>query len=191
MKKSVCHFSSYFIPDDKIPIPELLKDKDKRADLPARIAVLSADHMLSKMTDIDLCALNIITVNREGCAAHIEKVSTSIKNHQPAQGFFVRGGPQTLATYTALALGSHGAAFTFVGDQRVLTEAISMAIYLTKAMRNSSTLLIFIVKGDVMGYQANTALIHNIGDIPEISSPSLEREIYAHLSLALNIGRIK
>lgn len=184
MKKSACHFSSYSIPDDKIPIPELLKDKDKRADLSARIAVLAADHMLSKITDIDLCALNIITVNREGCAAHIEKVSAGIKNHQPTQGFFVRGGPQTLATYTALALGSHGAAFTFVGDQKVLAEAISTAIYLTRAMKNSTTLLIVIVKGDTMGYQANTVFIHNSKESTEMPSAALEQEIHAHLSLA-------
>jgi len=177
MNQTLCHYDSYITTDGKIPVPEQLKDKDKRADAAARVAVLAAIQVLESVGKLDLTSLNIIVVNREGCTAHIGKVSNGIANHQPAQGFFVRGGPQTLATYTALALGSHGAAFTFVGDQTVLPEATSSALYLTRSMPDSTTLLIVVAKNGASDYHANSVLIRQ-GE----NSLLLEREITNHLS---------
>ena len=176
MDQSVCHYAAFTVTDGKIPVPEQLKDKDKRADTAARVAVLAAIQALDTCNNLDLSTLNIIAVNREGCTAHISKVSDGVAKHQPAQGFFVRGGPQTLATYTALALGSHGAAFTFVGDQSVLPEAVSTALYLTGNMPDSATLLIVITKKDEMNYQANSVLIRNPKKVH-----SLGQEITDHL----------
>lgn len=179
MNQTSCHYDSYVITDGKIPVPEQLKDKDKRADIAARVTVLAAIQALESAGNLDLTSLNIVVVNREGCTAHIGKVSNGIANHQPAQGFFVRGGPQTLATYTALALGSHGAAFTFVGDQAVLPEATSSALYLTRSMSGSTTLLIVVAKKGESDYQANSVLIRQ-GE----NSALLEQEITNYLSRA-------
>ena len=179
MSQSACYYATYAIANDKIPVAEQLKDKDKRADTAARVSVLAAIEALDTITDLDLSTLNIIVVNREGCAAHISKVSSGIANHQPAQGFFVRGGPQTLATYTALAIGAHGAAFTFVGDQCVLPEAISAAVYLTGNMPDSSTLLIVVAKKGEADYLTHSVLIRKAED-----NPALENDIASHLSRA-------
>ncbi|MCB1935906.1 MAG: hypothetical protein KDF59_08195 [Nitrosomonas sp.] len=177
MNQTVCHYGSYATSNGKIPVPEQLKDKDKRADTAARVAVLAAVQTLEFVNNIDLTALNIVVVNREGCTAHIRKVSNGIANHQPAQGYFVRSGPQTLATYTALALGAHGAAFTFVGDNCVLSEATSTALYLTQLIPGSATLLIVVAKKGEADYQADSVLIRQIEN-----SNKLEQEINNHLS---------
>jgi len=176
MNKTVCHYDFYTTANGKIPVPEQLKDKDKRADVAARVAVLAAVQALESVDNLDLNALNVVVVNREGCTSHIGKVSSGVASHQPAQGFFVRGGPQTLATYTALALGSHGAAFTFVGDQGVLPEATSAALYLTHSMPDSATLLIVVAKKGEADYQANSVLIRQ-----EENSFLQEQEITNHL----------
>lgn len=182
MNNPNCFFSSYSTPDDNVPVPELLKTKDKRADAAARVAVLAASNALNEKTDIDLASLNIVVVNREGCQSHIAKVTNGIKNHQPAQGFFVRGGPQTLATYTALALGSHGAAFTLVGDQNILADAITTAAYLACSIENGATLLTVIVKINAAGYRASSALILKTSDQSDRVSPFQEQQIHNHLS---------
>jgi hypothetical protein len=111
-------------------------------------------------------------------------VTTNISKCQPAQGFFVRGGPQTLATYTALAIGSHGATFTFVGNQNTLVDAISTAFYMANRSESSSTLLTVVVKNQNAGYQANTVITHH----KDCQKPAtlLEQETYAHLSKAFN-----
>ena len=186
-----CIFSSYETLDDNVPVPGLLKTKDKRADVAARIAVLAASNALSEKNDIDLASLNIVIVNREGCKAHIAKVTNGIKNHQPAQGFFVRGGPQTLATYTALALGAHGAAFTLVGDQNVLADAISTAFYLAGNIANGATLLMVVVKNDTAGYQASSVLILKTKETSDVVSPTQKQQIHDHLSKAFDTGTIQ
>lgn len=179
MNQTACHYDSYVTADGKIPVPEQLKDKDKRADTAARVAVLAAIQALESINNLDLTSLNIVVVNREGCFSHISKVSNGIAKQQPAQGFFVRGGPQTLATYTALALGSHGAAFTFVGDQCILPEAISAALYLTQSMPGSATLLIVVAKKSEADYQANSVLMRQYEN-----NFLLEQEISNYLSRA-------
>lgn len=179
MNQPDCHYASYVTTDGKIPQPVQLKDKDKRADIAARVAVLAAVQAIDEINGLDLTALNIIVMNREGCTAHISKVSNGIAKHQPAQGFFVRGGPQTLATYTALALGSHGSAFTFVGDQSILPEAISTALYLNEKIPNSATLLIVVAKKDEADYQANSVVIQH-----SENTTTLEQEITNYLSRA-------
>lgn len=183
-----CFFSAYCTPEDNVPVPELLKNKDKRADAAARVAVLAASNALSEKDDIDLASLNIVVVNREGCQSHITKVTNGIKNNQPAQGFFVRGGPQTLATYTALALGSHGAAFTLVGDQKVLADAITTATYLACNIENGATLLTVVVKNDTAGYQASSVLILKTSDQSGGVSTFKEQQILNHLSQAFVMG---
>jgi hypothetical protein len=182
-----CFFSFYSIPEDRIPVPELLKNKDKRADSAARVAVQAAANALKGISAIDLTSLNVVVVNREGCKDHINKVTNGIKQNQPAQGFFVRGGPQTLATYTALALGSHGAAFTFVGDQKILKDAITTACYLACNTKKSATLLTVIVKKNDAGYQTSSALVRTTNHNYEIVSSSLEKKIHNHLSQAFNM----
>ncbi|MDH5480104.1 MAG: hypothetical protein OEX11_05010 [Nitrosomonas sp.] len=182
-----CFFSSYSTPDDIVPVPDLLKGKDKRADTAARIAVLAASNMLQEKPNIDLTSLNVVVINREGCKSHINKVSNGIKNHQPAQGFFVRGGPQTLATYTALALDSHGAAFTFVGDKNILSDAITTAFYLANNIDNGATLITVVVKNHGPGYQANSALIlGKSGHLEGVSSLE-EKTLHNHLSQAFEL----
>lgn len=89
----------------------------------------------------------------------------------------MRSGPQTLVTYTALALGAHGAAFTFVGDNCVLSEATSTALYLTQLIPGSATLLIVVAKKGEADYQADSVLIRQIEN-----SNKLEQEINNHLS---------
>ena len=182
-----CFFSFYSIPEDRIPVPELLKNKDKRADSAARVAVQAAANALTGISAIDLTSLNVVVVNREGCKDHISKVTNGIKKNQPAQGFFVRGGPQTLATYTALALGSHGAAFTFVGDQKILKDAITTACYLACNAKDGATLLTAIVKKNDAGYQASTVLVLSNNHRFETVSSSLEQKMHNHLSHAFDM----
>jgi hypothetical protein len=182
-----CFFSFYSIPEDRIPVPELLKNKDKRADSAARVAVQAAANALTGISAIDLTSLNVVVVNREGCKDHISKVTNGIKKNQPAQGFFVRGGPQTLATYTALALGSHGAAFTFVGDQKILKDAITTACYLACNAKDGATLLTVIVKKDDAGYQASTVLVLSNDQRFENVSSSLEQKMHNHLLQAFDM----
>jgi hypothetical protein len=142
-----------------IPIPESLQSKDKRADSAARVAVISATCLIEMIEDVDLSSLNVIVVSREGCVSHIEKVSSGIAKRVAAQGFFVRGGPQTLATYTALALGAHGAAFTLVGEQSLLKDAISVACFLANTSTNSSAVLTVVKLHQNMGYKARSVFI--------------------------------
>lgn len=156
-----------------VPFPEQLKNKDKRADSAARAAVLSTTLLLQSIPEIDLQALNIIVVNREGCRSHIQKVSNGIAKKSPAQGFFVRGGPQTLATYTALAVGSHGSAFTLVGQKEVLTLAVTAASCLASGQASAATVLTAVGFGPEQGYKAKSALINSALSANEESSVAL------------------
>ena len=152
----------------------------------------AAANALNAVSTIDLTSLNIIVVNREGCKDHIRKVTNGIKNNQPAQGFFVRGGPQTLATYTALALGAHGTALTLVGDRKILSDAITVACYLAGNTKNSATLLTVIVKKKKdAGYLSSTVLILNAAHEAEIVLPSLEIQIHNNLSQAFEMETIR
>lgn len=186
MENPDCFFSSFSLAEDQIPVPELLKNKDKRADIAARVAVQAATNAIQGISPIDLTSLNIVVVNREGCKNHLNKVSNSIKKNLPAQGFFVRGGPQTLATYPALALGAHGAAFTFVGDQKILKNAVTTACYLACNIKNGVSLLMVIVKKNMSGYQANTALALSNNHSFETVSSLFEQKIHHHLLQAFN-----
>lgn len=183
-----CFFSYYEISENQVSVPESLKNKDKRADSAARVAVAAAINALKAVSTIDLTSLNIIVVNREGCKDHINKVTNGIKKNQPAQGFFVRGGPQTLATYTALALGAHGTALTLVGDRKILSDAITVACYLAGKIKKSSTLLSVIVKKKTdAGYLTSTALILNAARRVVIVPSLLEKQIHNHLSQAFEM----
>ncbi len=152
-------FGDYVIADDRVPVPDNLKGKDVRADVTARMAVLCASTLLDSQSDIDLTSLNVIVVNREGCRSHIAKVTAGIEKRAPSQGFFARGGPQTLATYTALAIGCHGCALTIVGDDNALEVAIPTALSMTGAHPRSSTILTAVVRDNTNGLQAKSVLI--------------------------------
>jgi hypothetical protein len=160
MNKDGCVYSSINIQEDDIAIPIQLKGKDVRADLVAKVTVLSTVKLLNKIDKVDLDTLNILVVNRDGCVSHIKKVSRNIANRIPAQGFFVRGGPQTLATYTALAISSHGATFTFVGESKVLSDAISIAISLANTTIDSSTILTVVIENNNDLYKAKSVFIN-------------------------------
>lgn len=152
-------FGSYSIDDNTVPVPENLKEKDARADSVARVAVFSATEVINKVADMDFTSLNVIVLNREGCDSYVKKISDGISKKTPRQGFFARGGPQTLATYTALALGCHGSAFTIVGEKDALNEAITSAIFLAKIGTSSGTILTVVAKTNSGGFKAKSVLI--------------------------------
>lgn len=54
----------------------------------------------------------ILGITNSGCKKFIEKVTEGISKVQPRPAFFVRSGAQTLATYPATALQTHGCAIT-------------------------------------------------------------------------------
>lgn len=185
MNSIACKYDTYSIDENKLPIPEQLKNKDVRADPAALAAVWSATKIVNGISDLDLASLHIIILNREGCKSHIDRVSSNIVDRIPAQGYFVRSGPQTLATYTALALGSHGGTFTIVGEQAVLDDAISTAIFLSNSTPDSSALLTVIAKKPIAGYLTKTVLISQCFKNSEHGDClSSQEKIYSHLSEA-------
>ncbi len=179
MSKTNCRYHSFSTGDQRAPIPEALKNKDKRADPAALAAVTSAVQLIETVGALDLNTLNVLVLNREGCRSHLERVNSDIQNRVPAQGFFVRSGPQTLATYTSLALGAHGAAFTIVGNEDCLSEAIDFAACLP-----GSSLITVVKKNDAAGYSANTVLIEDSAENDDQQSdiPAWEAEVLAFLS---------
>ncbi len=155
-----CKYGSFSTPKDTVPVPENLKGKDVRADSAARAAVFSATSVLENMQqDINLESLNIIVLNREGCESHVKKISDGIAKKAARQGFFARGGPQTLATYTALALGCHGSAFTIVADQEALDDTITTAMFFADNGVSAGTILTVVVRQNEGGYKAESVLI--------------------------------
>lgn len=174
--------SEYILDEDIVPVPKELKEKDARADAAAKVSVLSASGIMDETKGLDLNSLNIVVLNRDGCAAHIEKVSNGVQKKTPRQGFFARGGPQTLASYTALAFRCHGAAFTLVGDQNSLQTAIGIAIHLIESNANScGTLLTVVVKKRPKGYNAKSILIEPMAGATEDKVPTTENTIYKEL----------
>lgn len=78
-------------------------------------------HMLARLWDLvnrhplrDAHGCGIVALTRTGCAAHVERVSEGIAQDKARHAFFVRAGPQMMATYAAMALKSHGPAFTLM-----------------------------------------------------------------------------
>lgn len=158
MKHMQYYFGSYSNSESKVPVPDNLKSKDARADPVAKAAVFAANDLINKANITDCSNLSVIVVNREGCTSHVNRISDGLAKKVARQGFFARGGPQTLATYTALALGCHGAAYTLVGDKSVLDIALSSALYLTESM-SSGVIVTVVVKKREAGFRAISVLI--------------------------------
>lgn len=184
MNSCIYQLNSSLSFESNILVHESLQNKDKRADSAARVAVISAIDLIDAIEDVDLASLNVIVVNREGCVSHIGKVSSGIVKRVAAQGFFVRGGPQTLATYTALALGAHGAAFTLVGEQSLLKDAISVACFLSNTSTNSSTVLTVVKLHENMGYKARSVFIKSTKSY--VDCEAAEEEILSGLAQVFN-----
>ena len=181
-----CNFDTYSASDNALPVPENLKGKDVRADPAARAAVFCSTAVIEGVADIDLRSLNIIVVNREGCASHLHKVVTAIAKRIPRQGLFARGGPQMLATYAALAIGCNGAAFTLVGSRDALAEAITMALYLAGNGTSSGTILTVVVNTGRGRYDASSALIRPA----DVGSPLAVSEQQAEITILERVGTI-
>jgi hypothetical protein len=161
MNNIECHFGFYTTVEDKVPVPENLKSKDMRADPVAKAAVFSANDVIKNSNIENTSELNVIVVNREGCTAHVKKISDGLSKRAARQGFFARGGPQTLATYTALALNSHGAAYTLVGEESAVDIALNSALYLSEA-QGSGVILTVVTKRKEAGFKAISVLIKSV-----------------------------
>lgn len=155
------YFGSYSIDHEKVPVPDNLKEKDARADPVAKAAVFAANDVIKNSNYTDISSLSVIVVNREGCASHVKRIADGLSKRVARQGFFARGGPQTLATYTALALGSHGAAFTLVGNKNSLDIALSSAIYMASQTPECGVLLTVVARSNDEGYRAVSVLINS------------------------------
>ena len=152
------YFGCYSIDEGKVPVPENLKAKDNRADPVAKAAVWSANDVIDNAKLTDSSEVSVIVVNREGCESHVKRISDGLSKRTARQGFFARGGPQTLATYTALALGCHGPAYTLVGEQSSIDIALNSAFYISAAQK-VSVILTVVVRKDGGGFDAISVLI--------------------------------
>lgn len=172
------HFGYYSSEDEKIPNPENLKSKDSRADPVAKAAVFSANNVIDKTVIKDLSELSVIVVNREGCMSHVKRISDGLLKKVARQGFFARGGPQTLATYTALALNSHGAAYTLVGEESALEMALHSALYLIET-QSTAVILTVVTQKKNGGFDAISSLIQRDGNSLD---PFVFKNIYKELA---------
>lgn len=159
MDKIEYAFGTFSTNENAVPVPENLKPKDVRADPVAKACVHAANAVIEKTGFNDLDALSIVVVNREGCASHVKRISDGIARKVARQGFFARGGPQTLATYTALALGSHGATFTLVGDESAVDIALATAMHMANDGQSSGVLMTVVAAKEEGGFDAISALI--------------------------------
>jgi len=177
---------TYYNSGSDIPVPEKLKGKDARADLAARAAVFAAIDVTKTAEDINLETLNIIVLNRKGCQSYIKKVSDGVTKRVARQGFFARGGPHTLATYTALALGSHGSAFTIVGGKESLPDAITTAMFLVKD--DTPVILTVVNQSDSNIFKAISVLLMatNINSDMEKQNGQVVKDIFKHLANSFN-----
>ncbi len=87
----------------------------------ARLWALMVRHALASARD---CA--VVALSRSGCHSHVAKVADGIAQDRARHAFFVRAGPQMMATYAAMALGAHGPTFTILhaGDGAVVRTAL-------------------------------------------------------------------
>lgn len=92
-----------------------LYTKDKRYDpvVAAGLAALELAIKNKKLNNRNNIA--IIGLTDSGCTEHIERVKKGIDINRPRQAYFVRAGAQTIATYAAMALQSHGPTMTLSG----------------------------------------------------------------------------
>ncbi len=154
-------YANFKTDSNHIELPEILKNKDSRADMPVRACVMATQALLEKLpSSIDLNNTNIVVVSRKGCEGHIRKVAEGIDQKKARHGFFVRGGPQTLATYTALAFGIHGAAFSAIGDESSIEEIFSMVSHMMNINESEASILIYLTHPDKKGYQAKSIFLN-------------------------------
>lgn len=184
-------FGSYTVADGNVPVPDELKNKDMRADPVAKAAVFSAVAAVRQMPDVNLEGLGVIAINRQGCASYVKQVVAGVEKRLPRHGLFVRGGPQTLATYTALALGCHGPAFTIVGDEPILADGIVTALLLANCERNSGSILTTVSSLAYGGFHAKSVLITVLKREIDSSNPhhlAVAEDIFRELSKVFHTG---
>lgn len=116
-----------------MPLADSLVGKDLRGDPVVKAAVLAAEAATSALSIIQKETFGTIAVSSGGCISHLARVIDGVRQRQPRPGYFVRGGPQTIATYVAMALGFHGPTFTMTGGREALSEAFRFSSYLIKA----------------------------------------------------------
>jgi len=183
--------SSHEVTGDSVPVPGGLIGKDIRADPAARMAVFSSSKLLSDSSELDRSMLNVIVLTRKGCASHVKKVVDNIEKRIPSQGYFVRGGPQTLATYTALALGCHGCAFTVVGGMDALRDTVAMAFIMSATQDSAGTILTVITQKEKNPFQGKSILVStkpDCADAPD-NHVEVEKAVCNYLSASFEGGR--
>jgi len=173
-----------------VPVPDDLIGKDIRADPAARMAVLTSSKLLDVNCDLNRSTLNIIVLTRKGCESHVKRVVDNITRRVPSQGYFVRGGPQTLATYTALALGCHGCAFSVVGDMEVLNETVAMAFFMSSSYKDSGTILTAVTQEKKDTFHGKSVLIStNTSSTNSIDNRiDAEMAVYSYLETLFGDG---
>ncbi len=184
-------FSNHEVTGDSVPVPDGLVGKDIRADPAARMAVLSSSKLLSDSSKLDRSMLNVIVLTRKGCASHVKKVVDNIEKRVPSQGYFVRGGPQTLATYTALALGCHGCAFTVVGDMDALKDTVAMAFIMSATHNSAGTILTVVTQEEKDTFQGKSILVSTKPGCSDASDNRVEVEktVCNYLAVLFEGGR--
>ena len=183
MYESACRFGSFLISESNLAAPEHSGHHKLNTGLTSSVATLAATSTLKDTKNIDLKLLNVIVVylNDNHTESNIELLLSTPTDT-------TKNTHQTLATYTALAIGSCGYALTFTGPLHVLSNAIETAITLACKTKNSSSMLITVAKNKVSWYQANSVLIRGtiINDEAFSVKPTFEKNLYSHLSQTFN-----
>jgi len=104
--------------------------KDKRYDPIVGSALIALESSLRGVNLIDPTNICIIALTDTGCINHIKKVEDGIKINRPRQAYFVRAGAQTIATYAAMALNTHGLTMTLSGTDENITHSLSILKYM-------------------------------------------------------------
>ncbi len=112
--------SDFFNLEQAFPGLDLRSDPMVKAGLCAQIIALQKSNF---KPDEKTATIGLTT---KGCLSHLQKVVEAAAKNRSRTGFFVRSGPQTLASYSAMAHHSHGPTFSLMAENMLLANLFAL-----------------------------------------------------------------
>ena len=115
--------------------------RDKRHDPVATAGLVALERALAGQMDLVTARTAVLGVTRVGCPHHVDRVASALLKRRPRQGYFARAGAHMIATYAAMALQTHGPAFTITGSAAVIPHIFTVASQLCSGVADQVILL--------------------------------------------------